>query len=236
MARLPSGGATLFTPSKSKIELERALAKLKVGKTFDAVAIEDLWFKLSFVNGKWLSELSRIEVSPVAKALRSIARNLSEASRLLSGLEDGLRNSLEIAVASEVTKYLALDPTVGTQSKASKIISAFHQDASRIAHVCMVARAGLPDKPGDRGRPVLNWYDDFTALLLEIARKAGVTPSFRKDRVTLARSGWLFDAAQALEPFLDRAMRSPSLEACGKRLERSLKNLRKPNRQKSKGR
>jgi len=80
---------------------------------------------------------------------------------------------------------------------------------------------------------VLDWYDDFTALLLDIANMAGVKPTLRKDRSIGARSGWLFEAAQALESFLYPEMRSPSPEACGKRLERSQRRLRERERQKA---
>jgi len=44
------------------------------------------------------------------------------------------------------------------------------------------------------------------------------------------------DEVLALETFLDRLMRSPSSEACGKRLERSLGRLPTAKRQKSRAR
>ena len=56
---------------------------------------------------------------------------------------------------------------------------------------------------GKSGRPQPDWYDEFTALLLEIAKTAGVEPRLSKDRISGARGGWLLDAAQALETFLD---------------------------------
>jgi hypothetical protein len=95
----------------------------------------------------------------------------------------------------------------------------------------MVAYADLNRKAANEGRAPLLWYDDFTALLLDIADKAGVEPALGKDRVDRVRTGWLFKAAQALEPFLDPFMRSPSAEACGKRLERSKKRLARARRQ-----
>jgi hypothetical protein len=95
----------------------------------------------------------------------------------------------------------------------------------------MVAYADLNQKALNKGRAPLRWYDEFTALLLDIAKKAGVEPSLCKDRIRGTRTGWLFKAAQALEPFLDPFMRSPSPEACGKRLERSKRRLAKAHRQ-----
>jgi hypothetical protein len=196
----------------------------------------EVYLSLGTIVGQWLSEQERLDVSPVAKALLSTAKNLSEASLLLSGLETGMHTDFDIEVTSRVANCLALDPAVGSLATAQELISSFRQEAARIAHVCMVARADLPAGPGERGRPALAWYDDFTALLLNIANEAGVEPTLRKDRITGVRSGWLLEAAQALELFLYPEMRSPSAEACGKRLERSLRRLRGGKRQKSRGR
>ena len=148
----------------------------------------------------------------------------------MSGIETGFRTSFESAVASQLTNDLALEPTVG--SKAHELLASFHQQAAQIAHVCMVGYVDLSRKAGERGRLALDWYDDFTALLLDIAANAGIEPILRKDRSTRARSGWLFDAARTLETFLYPHMRSPSDEACGKRLERSRRRLTAPARQK----
>jgi hypothetical protein len=233
MTRLPSSGATIATPRRDEGQLQRVLADLQVGHVFDQNAIHELYWKVGEIIGQWLSEQQRLEVSPVARALLSTAKNLSEVSVRLGGLETGLHTDLETAVASRAAEYLALDPNVGSLATAQELISLFRQDAARIAHVCMVAHADLPDQPGERGRRALDWYDDFTVVLLDIANTGGVKPTLRKDRGTGARSGWLFEAAQVLETFLYPEMRSPSAEACGKRLERSQRRLRDAKRQKS---
>jgi hypothetical protein len=232
MSRLPTSGTAFATPLKSKAALKDVLAEIKVGEAFNARAVDDLYSKIGLIIGKWLSEQSRAEGSTVAKLLLSAAHNLSEISTLLGGHETGLRSNIEMAVTSEATKYLALDPTVGSQPKARDFVSEFQQDARRMAHVCLIAGTALHDQTGSRGRPALDWYAEFTALLLEIAATGRVKSTLRKDRITEARGGWLFEAAWALEPFLYSEMRSPSAEACGKRLERSRKALRKASRQK----
>jgi hypothetical protein len=233
MARLPASGASIASPRRDEADLHRVLSELHVGDAFDASAVHELHWKFGTVIGQWLSEQQRMEVSPIAKALLSTAKNLSEVSLLLGGIETGFHSDLEIAVASRTAQSLALDPSVGSLAKAQELISSFHQDAARMAHVCMTALADLPGRSGERGRRPLDWYDDFAALLLNIAEKGGVEPTLRKHRTTGARSGWLFEAAQALESFLYPEMRSPSPEACGKRLERSGRRLRERKRQKA---
>jgi hypothetical protein len=236
MARLPSSGTTVVSPFRDQGELKRILSDLGVGQEFDETAMEEVYGSLSRIIGEWMSEQSRLDKSIVATALLTTAKNLSEASVLLGGLETGLHSDVEIAVTSRAAEYLAMDPGVGSVGKAQELIASFNREAARIAHVLMVARADLPDRPDEGGRPALLWYDEFTALLLDIANKAGVRATLRKDRVTGVRSGWLFEAAQALESFFWREMRSQSPEACGKRLERSLRRLGGPKRQKPRAR
>jgi hypothetical protein len=232
MRRLPIRGARIETPRQTEGELKSVLRNLGVAQALDEAAVNKLFWKLGEVIGQWSSEQERLEVSPVAQAFRSIANNLSQTSRLLRGLETGIRSDLEIAVSSRVADLLSMEPTIHSRS-AQDILRSFCADADRIAHVCLVATVDLPQGPAERGRRAHKWYDAFTALLLQIANKAGVAPTLRKDRITRVRSGWLLDAALSLENFLDPLMRSPSSEACGKRLERSLGHSRKTKRQKS---
>jgi hypothetical protein len=235
MPRLPAPGAWVETPRRDQRELKAILCDLGLAQVVDQAAVHELYLRLGTIVGRWSAEQQRLEVSPVANALLSTAHNLNEVSRLLGGLETGIRSDLEIAVASRVASLLSMDPTVGPQS-GQELLRSFRVEADRMAHVCLVAAADLPQVPGKRGRRAHEWYDAFTSLLLQIAKKAGLKPVLRKDRITKIRSGWLLDAAQALETFLDPLMRSPSSEACGKRLERSLSHLQKAERQKSRTR
>jgi hypothetical protein len=231
MKKLPTRGASIATPRRDERELKLALIELGVGGAFDDSAIHELYLRIAKIHGAWLSEQEAAGVSPVAKALRSIGRNLIDASEFLSGQETGLRTHIEIEATSQAARILALDPSVRSLTKARVLISAFQLEAARIGYACTVAYADLNLKAANEGRAPLLWYDEFTALLLDIADKAGVEPALGKDRMSGARTGWLFKAAQALECFLDPFMRSPSAEACGKRLERSKRRLAQPKRQ-----
>ena len=230
MAKFASSGSGIASPLRDEAELIGVLARLGVADALDAAAIHKIHSEVGIIIGKWFAEQERLEVKPVANALLRMARNLSEVSQLMSGLETGFRTGFEIAVASQLARYLTLEPTI--DSKAHELMASFRQQAAQIGHVCMIAHADLSNQSGKQGRLAIEWYDDFTALLLEVAAKAGVEPRNTKDRFTKVRSGWLFDAAMAFETFLYRGMRSPSAEACGKRLERSRKRLRALARQK----
>jgi hypothetical protein len=172
-----------------------------------------------------------LDVAPLAQTFTAMCKELKKVAEILSGHETGLHEIHDIAIVSQLAMILALDPEVGSRQQADKLIASFRGDAAKLAHACLVAARDLKQTVGESGRPQAEWHDEFTALLLEVAETAGVKPHLSKDRISGARVGWLLDAAQALEAFLDPQMRSPSAEACGKRLERSKTRLRQKHRQ-----
>lgn len=225
----------LVTPAKGESELTRVLSAL-TGRRFDSKSVAQYYGRLGAVIGEWVQEKEGLEIEPLKKALLTTARKLGEASTLLKGIETGFHSELEIAAAQRVAHLISLDPAIRSEAGAQKVLRSFIRDADRIAHVCLVASFDLPEMPGKRGRPPQAWYHQFTTLLLGIAKEADIKPTLRKDRISGVREGWLLDAAMALESFLDPRMQSPTAEACGKRLERSLACLRPSKRQKSLGR
>ena len=122
MTRLATSGARIEPPRRDEGELERVLCDLGLAQVLAEATVHELYWKFGEIIGQWSKERERLEVSPVAKALLSMANNLSEVSRLVAGLETGIRSDLEIAVASRVANLLSIDPTVGSQSKAQELL------------------------------------------------------------------------------------------------------------------
>jgi hypothetical protein len=89
MVRLPASGVRIDTPRRAEGELKAVLCDLGVERVLDEGAVHELYGRLGEIIGLWSSEQERQEVSEVEKALLSMAKNLSEVSRLLSGLETG---------------------------------------------------------------------------------------------------------------------------------------------------
>src|SRR5271155_862317 len=152
MKRLPTTGASIATPRLEESKLKDALRDLGVAEAFDDPAVHELYLRIGEIHGAWLSEQEAKEVSPVAKALRSAAKNLTEASNLLSGHETGFRTHVEFEATSHAARILALDPTVGSLGEAQRLISAFQEEATRIGHACMIAYADLARKASNDGR------------------------------------------------------------------------------------
>jgi hypothetical protein len=224
MRKLPIR-TTLVTPERHETELKSALNRIGLAAVLSDEDIHAVYMDLAQICGAWSAEKASMGASTVSQALSRTGKNLTEASRLFSGFETGLRSAVESEATSLAAEILALDPTVGGLNQAKKLIASFRKDAAKMGHACLVAYADLARKAEKEGRYKLLWYDDFTALLLRLANKAGIKANLNKRRDNQQRGGWLFEAAQTLEEFLLPAMRSPSPEACGKRLEVSRKRL-----------
>ena len=227
MKRLPVKQAALVTPQGNKDDIKRAVEKLGVGERFDNSAIAQIYFQLSKIIGRWFEEQSARESSSVAKALLSTAKSLTQAAEILGGHEAGFHSHGEIESTAYVKRILASNPNIGSIDEAGQLLRTFNANAAEISRACMEAYSDLKSEAAKGSRETLYYYDDFVDLLLDIAAKGGVEPKQFKDRVTGERRGWLFDAAQTFEAFLYKPMRSPGPEACGKRLERAVKRLRR---------
>lgn len=230
MKRLKTRGASVMTPRLNESDLKDALGKLGVIAVFGDAEIYKLYLSLAKIYGAWRSEQELTEAQPVAHALQNTGKNLIAASKILSGHETGLRGRADIEVTNYAVEVLALDTNIGSVDKAKQLLTELRDKAATVGQACMIAYEDLAAKQAKKIR-AYSWYDQFTSLLLDIAKKAGVKANLNKDRITQKRGGWLFEAAQALEPFLDPDMQSSSQEACGKRLERSRKQILNLHRQ-----
>jgi hypothetical protein len=231
MARLPTSGSTVATPHLDQADLRNVLAQLCPDGRFSEADTNEIYWRLGRIIGRWSAEEDRLDIAPLVKTFEALGNELNKAAQILSGHETGLRDIHDIAIVSQLTMILALDPEVGSRQQADKLIASFRGDAAKLAHACLVVAHDLKQRVGKDGRPPAGWHDGFRSLLLAIAEAGGLEPQLLKDRITGLRHGWLLDAAQALEAFLDPQMRSPSAEACGKRLERSKTRLKQKHRQ-----
>jgi hypothetical protein len=183
VARLSSTGSWAASPYRDREDFKKALLKLCPTHAFSDSAVQDFYGALSIVVGKWFSEQQRVEVSPVAKSLRSMGISFDEAARTLRGHQTGFHTNVEIEIVSQIKNYLALDPTIGSVEKADDLITPLQRDAVKLARACLVAASDLASQPAAPGRTRLGWHDAFTELLLKIAQTAGVVPTLGKDRI-----------------------------------------------------
>lgn len=113
MARLPIRGSSVASPAKGRAELRDVLSTLCPSHAFDGATVDRLYDQLGDVISGWFSEQGRPEADPVAKALRAVARNLTDASRILGGHETGFHTNVEIEAVSVLSEHLASVATAG---------------------------------------------------------------------------------------------------------------------------
>jgi hypothetical protein len=231
MARLPTSGSTVATPHLDKADLRNVLAQLCPKGKFSESDISEFYGRLAQIIGRWSAEENRLDIAPLAKTFTAMAKELKKVAEILSGHEQGLHEIHDIEIVSQLATILALDPEVGSLQQADKLIASFRGDAARVAHACLVVACDLKQTVGKSGRPQMDWYDEFTELLLTIAKSAGINPQLWKDRDKGDWHGWLFEAAQRLQMFFPPTMHPPNGKAAGKRLERSQIHLEAKHRQ-----
>lgn len=232
MARLPTSGATVATPVRGKAYLRKVLIELCPDAQFRTSDTNEFYRRLGEIIGLWSAEEDRLDIAPLIKTFEAMSKELNKAGKILSGHETGIREVRDTEIVSQLATILELDPEVGSRQQAENLIASFRVDAAKLAHACLVTARDLKlTVVGKSGAPSQDWHVEFTALLLQIAKIAGIEPRLSKDRISGSRGGWLQDAAQALEALLNPKMRSPTAEACGKRLERSKTRLKQMHRQ-----
>lgn len=231
MARLPASGVTMVVPSQdgkralTRDDLQIALRELCPDLVFESSELDAFYNDICLILGAWTAESERQDSMQLAKALSGLQTDLSALATTLNALSTGLHERLDLEIVHRLRAILAQDPEVGSRQGAEAILAAFKLDAERIAHVCLIARQESRMQQGKSGRPQDDWHDKFTELLISIAAKAGAKPQLWRERDGGHWRGWLFDAARKLYMFFPPAMRAPSDEAAGKRLQRSLARL-----------
>jgi hypothetical protein len=231
MARLPISGVAVSSPRRTEADLRNVLAELCPDGDFSESDTKEFYRRLARIIGQWSAEHDRPDIAPIVKQLMQTSKDLDAVCKLLHGHETGIREDTEIQFMSQLKIALELDATVGSMQQAEALIASLRRDAAAVSDACRSVASELKTRVGKDGRPRLEWYDYFTALLLDIAATGGIEPRLGKDRISGARHGWLLDAARSLETFLDCKMYSPDEESCGKRLERAKKILKRRHRQ-----
>jgi hypothetical protein len=233
MTRLPLVGVRLSsTPEGTFENIERVLSDLKAREHYSESDIQLLHASLARVVGMWSAEQERIQVTTITSNLRSLGGNLLKAAAILQSHDTGIQRRDRLETLLQLEEYLALEPTVGTVEKARDLLASFAREAAKIGHASMIAGAGLAAQPGERGRPGHDWYDLFTSILFDVAARAKVKPALGRNGSTGDWTGWLLRAARSFETLLPAHMRSQSIEACAKRLNRSKRRVRQRHGQK----
>jgi hypothetical protein len=221
--RVKVRGSGLASPWGSRDALGLTLLELCPHTQFADNDLDKIYSKLGGIIGSWLLEQGRLNKLPLLTDLSVASNQMNAILQTLEGTKTGFHSTRRIELADQLRLGLAKVPAVGSMDNAHSVMQRFRELTMSMIDGARVAIDELKQQRGDKGRPSLGWYDDFTTLLVTVAKKAGTEPNLNINRITGEPEGWLFDAAQKLEAFLDKDMRSLSSSARLKRLQRSLK-------------
>lgn len=108
--------------------------------------------------------------------MNSHANTLDKIAPLAAVAKGGMYRGEEIEAACRLGQILSEDPTVGNVAVAHAYLADFGHRAAIIASACRSAAKRLQPTKGKGGRSSYDWYDDFTAMMLDICKSNNIKP------------------------------------------------------------
>lgn len=188
--------------------------------------------RIRIVAGRFWDETQAIDRKTVLERLTKLTNSVRYTKAKLSPLREGLQQQADTEVVSLLIHAADIGhggkhPRPREQLETSlKVIESLEETCER----ALVLVSSLPAK---RGQPAFGWYDEFVSLMMQVAESLGVkvtTAGSRDgDRYSTPFTTLVFEA----ERVLPEEAWSPNLATCAKRIETSLKRLKRPARKNS---
>ena len=169
-------------------------------------------------SGKSL--IQQLKSEDVVSSLNAHAERLDKLAPLAAVAKGGFCRIGDIAVTGQMVQVLREDPTIGSVEAAHTYLSAFCDRAQKIASACRLAATTLGSRKGKGGKARYHWYDEFTAVLVDICKQNKIEPNVGIDRVSGEPVGGLVKVASGFERLLLPGMRSRKPATMVKRLQR----------------
>ena len=224
MARLPRSGVGYQCLYEWEGTLPEIMASLGL-KPLSKSAERKIRNRLGFALSKWEEPYAATEVKDVVGSLKAHAKRLDQISSIGTITRVGFARAHDLAVSGQVVQILASDPNIGSAATAHAYLSDFCGRAETLASACRVAMSALQSNRGKSGKNRYDWYDEFTAVLVEICKQNKIEPTVGIDGITGEPVGGLSVLASAFERLLLPKMRSRTASAMVKRLQRSLERI-----------
>jgi hypothetical protein len=225
MAKLPRRGVGYQSLYEDKTTLPEVVATLGLEPLSEESECE-LRVMLGLALAQWEEPYTDIQVKDVVTALNAQAKRLDGLAPLAAVARCGFCRGEDIAVSGHLVQVLASNPTISNVEAAHAYLSEFCDRAQDIASACRAAAKGVLSTRGKSGRSRYDWYDQFTAALVELCNQNQIEPSAGIDPISDEPIGGLCEVASEFERLLLPKMRSPTPAALVKRLQRSLKRIR----------
>ena len=188
-------------------------------------AEREICFRLGVALAKWEEPKTALQIKYVVGSLNAHAKRLDKLASLGTITRMGLAHKKNIETSGRLARCLTLNPAIGSIEAAHAYLEDFCDRAGVIASGCRAAATSLQSTKGQSGKSRYGWYDEFTAVLLDVCKQNNIEPTIGFDSSSDEAVGTLSKIAAAFERLLLPKMRSTASEAMVKRLQRSLRRL-----------
>jgi hypothetical protein len=224
MAKLPRTGVAYRSPDEREVTLAEIVASLGL-KPLSKKAEREIRDRLGFALATWDEPYTALQIKDIAGALKAHAKRLDQIAPLGTITRSGFAREHDIAVGGQLIQILASNPAIGSVEAAHEYLRNFCDGVSMMASSCRAAAMSLQSRKGQSGKSRYGWYDEFTAVLLDVCKQNKIEPTVGIDRISGEPVGTLPKIASAFEHLLPPKMRSRKPATMVKRLQRSLSRL-----------
>jgi len=224
MAKLPRTGVAYQCLDERDVTLAEIVASLGL-KPLTKKAERKIRNRLGFALAKWDEPYTALQIKDVVSSLNAHAKRLDEIAALGTITRPGFAREQNIAVSGQLVQILASNPAIGSVEAAHEYLRNFCDRAGIIGSACRAAATSLQSRKGQSGKSQYGWYDEFTAVLLDICKQNKIEPTVGIDRISGEPVGTLPRIASSFERLLPPKMRSRKPATMVKRLQRSLKRI-----------
>jgi hypothetical protein len=223
MVKLPKSGISYQCLDERDATLIEIVASLGL-KPLSKRAVRKIRDRVGFALANW-EPYTGTKVHEVIGSLNSHAKSLEKLASVAAVAKGGLCRAEDIDVACQLARSLAEEATIDSSKAAYAYLADFGERATVIANASRSAATGLQPIKGKGGGSPYVWYDEFTAVLLDVCKKNKIEPEARIDRTSGEPVGGLAKVGSGFEKLLPPNMRSRTPSAMVKRLQRSLGRL-----------
>jgi hypothetical protein len=224
VVKMPKSGVGFQCLDEREVTLKGTLAKLGL-RPLTKKAEREMHKRLGFALAKWDEPYVHTKVHEVVGSLKSHAKRLEKTAPVTAVAKGGICRNEDIDVTCQLAQSLGEEPTIGSLEAAYAYLADFGERAAVIANASRMAATRLQPIKGKGGGSAYVWYDEFTAVLLDLCKKNKIEPEARIDRTSGEPVGGLAKVASGFERLLPPNMRSSTPGAMVKRLQRSLGRL-----------
>lgn len=225
MAKLPKIGVEYRFIDEREVTLTEIVASLGL-KPLRKKAQQEIRHRLGFALALWDEPYTALQTKSVADTLKKRAKELDQVASLGAITRMGFGREQDIAAGMQLAQLLMSNSKIGSLEAAHAYLGNFCDMAGTMASSCRAAAESLKSRKGQGGKSLYGWYDEFTAVLLDICKKNKIAPTFWTDRISGEAAGNLPRIALAFERLLPRKMRSGNPATLVKRLGRSMERLK----------